>query len=83
MSLVGSAFSIQHPSLVTRALLGGEAEPTRPLRRREFADGHVELVDEYAFRAIESPELRAAFMAAHYAWAKKTAPWLLERWLDD
>lgn len=29
-----------------------------------------------------SPELAAAFMRAHYLWAKKYAPWLLKEWLD-
>jgi hypothetical protein len=27
--------------------------------------------------------LRAAFMAAHFAWAKTRAPWLLKEWADD
>jgi hypothetical protein len=85
--LVSSASSIPHPfdrdgARSTREPRGGDAEPTR-LRRRELADGRVELADEYAFTTIESPELRAAFMAAHFAWAKTRAPWLLKEWADD
>lgn len=32
---------------------------------------------------IDDPELRAAFMAAHRAWAVRYHPHLLERWLND
>jgi hypothetical protein len=32
--------------------------------------------------AIEDPELRAAFMAAHRGWAKRYAPQLLQEWVN-
>lgn len=67
MSLVGSVSPNLTPGDDAATLLpqDGETEPTRPLDLAQIKD----------------PELAAAFMAAHYAWAKRHAPWLLKEWL--
>ena len=90
--LVGATSSIPHTaatdgktgsSVHRPPMWGGEAAPTRPLLRHELAGGRTELVNAHAFRPIESPELRAAFVAAHFAWARATAPWLLKEWENE
>jgi len=73
--LVGSASSIPRDSSKSphdpmSTARGGEAEPTRS----DASDAAV-----FAY-AITDGDLRAAFMAAHRAWARRWAPHLLKEW---
>lgn len=66
----------------------GEAEPTRSIcRSAETAaaagDEACESASHFCVDSahIQDPELRAAFMAAHFAWGKAKAPGLMREWM--